>query len=138
MAVLLIYNKIHWMELPSKLSPSKTGYERNNLVIEADSKLSTAQKITSKEKLTEKYNGRYVKGDIVEARESNQLRGKLEKDSFIFLDIPDLDFKTANDYSGNKGIYNSGFNVDLLGLTADKNKNIILNRTEFNSRLTEK
>lgn len=138
MAVLLIYNKTHWMELPSKLNPNLTGYERNHLVIDTNSKLSTAQKITSKERLTEKYSGRYVKGDIVEVRESGQLRGKLEENAFIFLDVPDLDSKIAKEYSGHKGIYGSGFNVDLIGLIPDKNKNITLNKSDFNTRLTEK
>ena len=77
MAEFLIYNKTHWMELPSKSNPSMTGYERNHFVIDNNDSLDTSQKIKSKDLLTRKYNARHQVGDIVEARRDNGPRGKL-------------------------------------------------------------
>jgi len=35
MPKFLIYNKTHWMDLPSKSEPLKTGYKRNEAIIDS-------------------------------------------------------------------------------------------------------
>ncbi len=144
MAEFLIYNKTHWMELPSKNNPSMTGYERNHFVIDNNSSFSTAQKIKAKDLLTLKYNARHQPGDIVEARRDNGPRGKLEEDSYIFLQIPSIKLKDAIKYSeplinaSDIMIHRRKYFMDMAGLIPDSHKNVSLTESVFNSRLKVK
>ena len=144
MAEFLIYNKTHWMDLPSKSTPSLTGYERNHFVIDTASALSTAQKIEKKDALTLKYNGRYRAGDIVEARRDDGPRGKLEEEAFIFLQVPSVSLKTAKGYyvplenASGVPVRTRKYFIDMAGLIPDSHKNVSLIKSDFNSRLKVK
>ena len=148
MAIFLIYNKTHWMELPSKLRPDKTGYERNHQVIDLNSSLSVAEKIVKKNKLTLQYNRRIRKHDIIEARPASVKRGKLEEDSFIFIHVHDMLFKEAENYSVPKEdisdplepiiLRDHKYYIELLGLIPDIHKNITLTKAQFLDRLKVK
>ncbi len=138
MAEFLIYNKTHWYELPSKSTPSLTGYERNQFAIDTNSKLSTAQKIEKKDRLTLRYMGRYQKGDIVEARRDGGPRGKLEEESFIFLQVPSINLKDAKQYCISDSTHRRKYFIDMAGLIPDLNKNISLTKSVFSSRLKVK
>ncbi len=144
MAEFLIYNKIHWYDLSSKSTPSLTGYERNHFAIDTNSKLSTADKIQAKDRLTLKYAARYQSGDIVEARRDGGPRGKLEEEAFIFLQVPSISLKDAVKYgeplinASNVMIYRRKYFVDMAGLIPDLHKNIGLAKNVFNSRLKVK
>ncbi len=144
MAEFLIYNKTHWYELPSKSTPSLTGYERNHFVIDINSNLSTAQKIEAKDGLTLKYATRYQKGDIVEVRRDDGPRGKLEEEAFIFLQVPSINLKTAKGYcillKDASGILvrRRKYYIDMTGLVPDSHKNVGLTESAFNSRLKVK
>ncbi len=138
MAEFLIYNKTHWYDLPSKSTPSLSGYERNHFVIDINSKLSTAQKIEAKDHLTLKYAARYQAGDIVEARRDGGPRGKLEEEAFIFLQVPSVNLKNAKQYCISDSTHRRKYFVDMASLIPDSHKNIILTESVFNSRLKVK
>lgn len=148
MATFLIHNKTHWMELPSKLQPDRTGYERHQDLIDANSDLSSVQKAISKDKLTLKYNRRIRKHDILEARPASVKRGKLEEDSFIFIHVHDMLLKEAQNYNVPKEditdplepiiLRDHKYYIELLGLTPDIHKNITLTKTQFLDRLKVK
>ncbi len=144
MAEFLIYNKTHWYDLPSKSTPTLTGYERNQFMIDTNSNLSTAQKIGAKDVLTLKYATRYQKGDIVEARRDGGPRGKLEEEAFVFLQVPSINLKTAVGYTvalGNNPaviVRRRKYYIDMIGLVPDSHKNVSLTESVFNSRLKVK
>ncbi len=144
MAEFLIYNKTHWYDLPSKSTPTLTGYERNHFVIDTNSNLSTAQKIEAKDELTLKYAARYQKGDIVEARWDGRPRGKLEEEAFIFLQVPSIKLKDAIGYTVELEnasavmVYRRKYFIDMTGLVPDLHKNVSLTESVFNSRLKVK
>ena len=143
MAEFLIYNKTHWMELPSNKNPSMTGYERNHVVIDTNLSYTTAQKIEAKDNLTRKYNRRHQIGDIVEARRDGGPRGKLEEEAFIFLQVPSISLKMARGYTVALGIgfivlRKRKYFIDMTGMVPDSHQNIGLTESEFNSRLKVK
>ena len=145
MAQLLIFNiPIHWMDRPSKNNPGMTGLERNHMVIDIDSKLSTVQKIEKKDQLTQKYNSINQPGDIVEARRDGAPRGKLEEEAFIFLQVPSISLKVAKGYcvplvnTSGVPIRKRKYFVDMTGLIPDSHKNVTLTKSAFNSRLKVK
>ncbi len=144
MAEFLIYNKTHWYDLPSKSTPTLTGYERNHFVIDTNSNLSTAQKIEAKDLLTLKYAARHQKGVIVEARRDGGPRGKLEEEAFIFLQVPGIHLKDAIQYTSplisifDIIIRSRKYSIDMTGLVPDSHRNIILTESAFNSRLKVK
>ena len=144
MAVFLIYNKTHWMELPSKNNPSMTGYERNHVMIDTNNFITTAQKIERKEALNRKYSARYQLEDVVEARRDGGPRGGLEEESFIFLQVPSISLNTAIGYavslvSADEVVIRSRkYAIDMAGLIPDLHKNVSLTESAFNSRLKVK
>ncbi len=144
MAEFLIYNMVHWMERPSKNNPGMTGLERNHMVIDTDSKLSTVQKIEKKDQLTQKYNSINQPGDIVEARRDDAPRGKLEEESFIFLQVPGISLKVGKGYcvplinASGVPVRKRKYFVDMAGLIPDSHKNMSLSESVFNSRLKAK
>ncbi len=141
MAEFLIYNKTHWYDLPSKSTPTLTGYERNHLMIDTNSNFSIAQKIKDKDVLTLKYAARYQKGDIVEARRDGGPRGKLEEEAFIFLQVLGINLKTAKGYCilvedvFGIPVRIQKYFIDMTGLVPDSHKNISLTKSDFNFRL---
>ena len=145
MVELLIYNQLHWMDLPSKGNPGMTGYERRDALIDTDSMLTTQQKIEKKLALTVKHNARFQPGDIVEARRDGRPRGKLEEESFAFLQIP-ITLKEAVGYtvsdmdSSNPPVllHTRRFSIDMTGLVLDSHKSAALNESTFQSRLKVK
>ena len=144
MAEFLIYNKTHWYDLPSKSTPTLTGYERNHFMIDTDSSLSTAQKIKEKDRLTLKYATRHQTGDIVEARRDGGPRGKLEEEAFVFLQVPSIKLKDAIGYTvaleniSAVVLYRRKYFIDMTGLIPDSRKNVDLTKSVFNSRLKVK
>lgn len=142
MAEFLIYNKTHWLDLPSKSNPSMTGYERNHIMIDTDYKLSTLEKIEKKDVLTRKFNRRYQPKDIVEVREDGKPRGKLEPETFLFLQIPMI-LKQAKIYMEPLKVDGSTtrrrkYWIDISGIVFDENKTASLSHNEFNSRIRTK
>ena len=132
------------MDRPSKSNPGMTGLERNHFVIDTDYKLSVAQKIKKKDELTNKYNNQYQPGDIVEARRDGGPRGKLEEESFIFLQVPEISLKVGKGYcvtlenASGVSIRKRKYFIDTTGLIPDSHKNIALTESAFNSRLKAK
>ena len=147
MAEFLIYNRpTDWMDAPSKTSPGMTVYDRNQVMIDTDFTLTTEQKIKNKELLSWKHTARYQGGDIVEARKDNGPRGKLEEESFAFLQVPDVGLKTARGYCVAKTDVVSKYPIprrrkyymDMAGLVLDTHKNVSLSGPEFLSRMRTK
>ena len=138
-----MYNKIHWMDLPSKSNSGMTGYERNQFKIDNHISLNTVQKIQAKDDFTQKYGRRYQIGDIIEARRDGRPRGKKEEESFIFLRVP-INLKDAIEYTlplvnaSDIVIRRRKYYIDMTGLIPDSHKNVILTEGAFNSRLKVK
>ncbi len=147
MAEFLIYNKTDdWMNAPSKTSLGMTVYDRNQVMIDTNPTLTTAQKIKSKELLSWKRAARYQPGDIVEARRDGGPRGRLEEEVFAFLQVPDVGLKAAWGYCVAKTDPVSKYPitrrrkyfVDMAGLGLDVHKNAPLSGPEFLSRVRTK
>lgn len=63
MAEFLIFNKINYLDLPSKSNPGMTGYEYAHFKIDTNIAYTINQKIKSKDVLTKKYMVRFQPGD---------------------------------------------------------------------------
>ncbi|MCP4648833.1 MAG: hypothetical protein GY853_01955 [PVC group bacterium] len=147
MAKFLIYNKIHYYELPSKSEPAKSGYERNQDKI-TDSVLTPSQKIEKQVQLTQKYDARSQQGDIVEIRKDDaKLCGK-EPLSFALIDVPEIKFEEAvkkyhgaliEEVEGRKYLKRQAkSSLDISGIILNKEKEATINLEQFNNLLTEK
>ena len=148
MAEFLIYNKDHWMDIPSKDRPDLRGYKNVERKILEDSALSIEQR-TKKLGLHEmKYTARYQRNDFVEARRDNGPRGKLEEASFAFLQVPSINLKDGKQYvvpDVDLSDVDHPFilkrrkhYMNMTGLVLDEHKNVSLTNAEFNSRLKVK
>lgn len=145
MANFLIYNKTHWMELPSKAARSKTGYQNCCDKIDASGKIPSVI-IAERAELKRKYDARYVIGDIVDIRDKLGLCG-LESNHFLLVKVTGITAKEAADYLDPKTETNANgqvktirrrkFNIDISGLTfANKETSITLD--EFKKLVKEK
>lgn len=151
MVKLLIKNKVNWLELPSKLEPDKTGYERNIGVIDRDTKLTDLQKEEKKLHLTRKNNAKEVIGDIIEVRRVDAKMIGLESDSFLLISVDGLDYKKAKEiyevpvlYEPIEGFekrivkFTRKYNLNIAGIILNKEKEGALNLVEFQNRLEVK
>ncbi len=143
MAEFLIYNKDHWMDVPSKDRPDSLGYD--NVVRKINEKpMLTANRVKALSLHWTKYTARYRPDDIVEVRESGRPRGKLEPEAFLFIDVPELSFKNAKQYmqahedktdSENPVLLHMRiYGIDTTGLSMDDT----LTAAQFISRLKVK
>ena len=110
---LLIYNMDHWMD-------DSNAYVKAHLRIESDTSLTPSQILKSKGVLTDKYNARYQRGDVVEVgpdgRYANQTNPK-----FKVVHLPgvkNLGYLTEAEMDGQKMVKRRRYAVDT-GL-ADK------------------
>ena len=148
MAEFLIYNKDHWMDIPSKQRSDLTGYKNVEQKILADSRLTIEQRTKDFYLHEMKYTARYQREDIVEARRDNGPRGKLEEESFIFLQVPGINLKDAKQYiipdvdlsnpDNPVIIKRRKYYVNIAGLMLDEHQNVSLTNADFNSRLKVK
>ena len=139
MAELLIYNKTHWMEAPSKDRPDLTGYENVQRKINENTQLTLAESTKAIASIERKYNSRYRGGDIVEVRPDNKPRGKLEEDAFLFIKVPSLSMDEAKQYmqahmDGETMLHRRKYWIDITGLKM----NDTLTIEQWQSRLREK
>lgn len=142
MAKFLIYNKVHWMELPSKSAPDKTGYERNVSIINSKL-LSTAAKITELTKLDDTRARVQVQGDIVEIRNDEDKMCGLEPETFLLVSVPDMSDEQAKEYTGplmNEDTLLKMFkySLDTTGLNFNNDNEITIQSKTFMERLTVK
>ena len=128
MAEFLIYKGPHWMDA---LSPQEV-----------------AERVAVHKHFQQKYDARYQRGDIVEARPDNGPRGKLEEASFIFLQVSSISLKDAKQYCvPDEDLSDSDnpiltrrrkYYINMIGLTPGEHENIGLTEAGFNSRLVAK
>lgn len=120
MAELLVYNRDHWMD-------DNDAYTNAHLRIEQDDSLTPAQIIKSKENLTNKYNARYQRGDVVEVRPdgfwTDGTRKGFGEHAFALVVIPGLSLKDAEKYT------ESHESIEDLGLETEKRT--ILKRRKY-------
>jgi len=141
MAEFLVYNKTHWTELPSKSQPELTGYQRSRQQI-VESNMLGLDKTKALMVHDAQYNVRYQRGDIVEVRKDGGPRGRLEPESFVFIQVS-IPFEEAKKYmqahEDSTVLYHRRkYWIDLTGITFDKNKTAALNAKHFNERLRER
>lgn len=136
MAELLVYNKDNWMDMPSKERPDLTGKENVERKIQ-EQPFTLEQRIKNLAALEIKYEARDLRGDIIEVREDNAPRGKMEIDSFIFLQVSGL--QNAIQYGQrDRDTRKRKYRVDLTGLQPDKDGNIKLTKNQFLNRVENK
>lgn len=98
MAEFLVYNKEHWMDLPSKDQPEKTGYE--NVIDKINnSNYSSSAKTLALFNFIEKYNARSQKGDIIERRKDGIGMVGKELLSFALIKVPEKTYESAKQYA---------------------------------------
>lgn len=141
MAEFLIYNQDHWMDRPSKDRPDLLGYD--NVVRKINEKpMLTTKRQTALFEYWQKYTRRYQFGDIVEVRKDGSPSGRLEKDSFAFIQSP-IAYTYALQYTkshmdGETLLHRCKFWFDLTGLVLDKDSRVSVSPAEFNNRLKVK
>ena len=144
MAEFLIYNKNHWMDVPSKDSPELTGYENVQQKIMNDSSLSLEKSTLALGLHEITHERRYRRGDIVEARKDGGHRGKREEASFAFLQVPSVSLEDGKAYCATKEdpdytkARKREHYVYMVGLVLDSHQNATLTDAQFRSRLKVK
>ncbi len=144
MAEFLIYNKDHWMDVPSKSRPELTGYENVKQKVLDDSSLSLEQSTLALGHHEIKHERRWQRGDIVEARRDGGPRGRLEEASFAFLQVPSISLKDGKAYCVTKEdpdytkARRREHYIYMVGLILDSHKTAILTDAQFRSRLKVK
>lgn len=92
MCDLLIYRGPHWMD-------DSNAYTTAHLRIENNLLLTSSEIIQGKEELTDHYNNRYRKGDIVEVYPEGAITEKPSlNNKCVALRITGLDYETAKKY----------------------------------------
>ncbi len=145
MAEFVVFNKMNWMDMPSRVRPDLTGYVNvKRKIEEAAGPGIEAQTVRLFElfKMDKKYEMRYQRGDVVEVRRDNGPRGSKEPESFAFISVP-IDLATAKQYKqidrdGDDIKHNRKYWIDMTGLVLDKDKQAELTLGEFNNRLKVK
>ena len=149
MANFLIYNKTHWLELPSKSEPEKTGYQRNHDKIQSMT-IPVLDKSDKLNELDRKFDARAVLGDIVEARKDNQKMVGLEPESFVLVKVPEIKDVEAKEYTGPllDGIPSAEYTpkilrqhkyfLDVSKIIFDAKKEAVLTKEQFLKTLSEK
>jgi hypothetical protein len=142
MVNFLIYDKVHWYDLPSNLKPEKTGYERNQDVINSKP-ISGIQKLNDLLKLENKYDAKWIKGDIYEVRLENLTMCGKEPLTYVLLTISDMTYEEGKQYhdsirDGNVLKHNRRYNVDIDQIVFDKDKRATITKSQFLNLLTDK
>jgi hypothetical protein len=142
MAKFVIYNKTHWMDLPSKSEPGKTGFERNEAIIQSKP-FSSEEKVYQLLKLQDKHNAIEIKGDILEIKPDDyKINGK-EKLSFVVISVPEISYENALLYQeplrdGNIMKKRRKYNLDIQGINFNNDGEATLKLETFIGRLTIK
>ncbi len=138
MAVLLIYDQIHWMDKPSKDRPDLAGYKNVERKILEKSGLTIEQRTKNLGLNYMNHEAKHQRGDITESREEMGPRGSMEWVSYIFLTVDGLSQKDGVRYTETDGTHRRGYYVNMTGLLPDWDKNVAISLSEFNSRLKAK
>ncbi len=141
MTEFLVYNKTHWMELPSKDFPELIGYENVRQKIMANEALTLEQSTKALYLHERKFISRYRPGDIVEVRKDGAPRGRLEKGVVDFIRIP-IAFEDATQYmkrhmDGEILLHRRMYQIDMTGIVLSDHE-ALLTVAEFNNRLKAK
>ncbi len=141
MAEFLIYNKTHWMDLPSKDFPELMGFENVRQKIMANSALSLEQSTKALILHQRKYDARHMAGDIVEVRRDGAPSGRLEKNGVDFIRVP-IAFEDATQYmkprmDGDMLLHRRKYWIDMTGIILSDHE-ASLSVAEFNNRLKVK
>jgi len=149
MIKFLVRSKIQWMDLPSKLEPTKTGYERRYDIIDNDDSLNNQQKRTKLGQLLIKYEAIEQIGDIIEVRREDAVLCGLEPESFLLVGV-DSDNYTYEDVLNlySKSLHyppeqgggikrRRMYNLDIAGLAFIDNE-VKITEQQFINRLTVK
>ena len=141
MAEFLIYNKTHWMDLPSKDFPELIGYENVRQKIMANEALTLEQSTKALILHQRKYDVRYVVGDIVEVRRDGAPSGRLEITGVDFISVP-MTLANAKHFmepllDGESIKYRRRYRIDMTGVVLT-NHEATLTLAEFNNRLKVK
>ena len=141
MAEFLVYNKTHWMELPSKDFPELIGFENVRQKIMANSALSLEQSTKALLLHQRKYDARYMAGDIVEVRKDGAPSGRLEKNGVDFIRVS-MAFEDAKQYmgphvDGETLLHQRKYWIDMTGIVLSDHE-ASLTLAEFNNRLKVK
>ena len=141
MAEFLIYNKTHWMDLPSKDFPELMGFENVRQKIMANSALALEQSTKALLLHQRKYDARHMPGDIVEVRKDGAPSGRLEKTGVDFIRVP-IAFEVAKQFmvphmDGDIILHRRKYQIDMTGVVlVDHEASLTL--AEFNNRLKVK
>ena len=152
MAEFLVLNQDHWIDLPSKDRPDLIGKDNvERKILEAPMTIEARTK--SLFNLQSKYDARTQKGDIVEVREDGRTPGWLEKESYMFIEVPEMHFEEAKQYmklhtEGEKGtigvldtwriLHKCKYWIDMTGLVSDGDSRVTLNKANMLSRIKVK
>ncbi len=137
MAEFVVFNKMNWMDMPSRVRPDLTGYENvKRKIEEAAGPGIEAQtvKLFELSKMDQKYTRRYQPGDIIEARRDNGPRGKKEKEALLFIQVPEVLLEDGKQYAKAHESPRRYYSIDMTGLKMDDT----LTAAQFNSRLKVK
>ena len=137
MAEFLVYNKTHWMDLPSKDRPGLLGYDNVTRKINKRPMLA-ANRSKALSLHWAKYTSRYRPGDIVEVREDGAPSGRLEKTGVDFISVP-MTLANAKHFmepllDGESIKYRRRYRIDMTGVVLT-NHEATLTLAEFNNRL---
>lgn len=143
MAEFLIYNKENWMDSPSKQRPDLTGYENVQRKINENSELDGLEKTIQLMDLTQDYNVRHQRDDIVERRQDGFGMCGKEPLAFACIKVIEIPFEDAEQYTkplidGYIKKYERKYSLDITKIILDEKKEAKLTLVQFNSLLTEK
>jgi hypothetical protein len=142
MAKFLIYNKVHWYDLPSKSEPEKTGYERHQGLID-DLLIPEIEKVGKHLKLNQEYESISIRGDIVEVRPDSMWLTEKEKESYVLIQVVELSYEEAKSYvdrvmDGTRIKRKFKYNIDITGLVFDGNNEATISLQQATALITEK
>ncbi len=140
MAEFLIYNKTHWMDLPSKDRPDLLGYDNVTQKINEGPMLA-ADRSKALANHWHGYTSRYRPGDIVDVRKDGAPSGRLEKTGVDFISVP-MTFANAKHFmepllDGESTKYRRRYQIDMAGVVLTDHE-ATLTLAEFNNRLKVK
>ncbi len=149
MAVLLIFNKDSWMDIPSYQRPDLTGKENVQRKV-MDEGLSLEAQTKKLLLLDMKWEARDRPGDIVEVREDAAPRGKMEKFGFVFVSVPGkkrdyLDYGKMDVLDGDVKtrtppiiIHKRSYWIDMSGIVPNNKSEASLTIGQFQNRVHRK
>ncbi len=143
MADLLVYNKSHWMDEPSKNQSAKNGYVNAQDQINAKS-LSAGELTKELTLLDQKRDARHQGGDIVEGRPDGTGMSGKEPLAFALIQVTGLDVADVTAYTESKEdgagviLFRRSARLDMTGIVLDAEQTARLTLAQFESRLQTK